>query len=219
MKTTSLVSSLLLLAILAGCKKDKDGAPASNPAPIDPTKVNYNDYAKGGVHLEIVNSNPEDYTDDQLYVSVMGRAANGQDAFIDMKTGKTVSLNNLNALPQVVNPNNPTDGGKFIVMATKMSDIPVDPATGRHSIPIPFIQSGRILFSIGKPLYYYVNPGGTSLGAPVKSTNKNDQNYGTVFDFMEFTYGNNNGGARVFVTDRIARFKWHPAKNRRAHEP
>jgi hypothetical protein len=205
MKTRSIVSALSLVVILASCKKNKDSTTA--PAPPDPSTINYNNYAKGGVHLEIVNSNPEEYKDDQLYVGVMGRAAgsNGQDAFVDMKTGKTVLLNNLNALPQVVNPNNPTDGGKFIVMSTKMSDIPVDPATGRHSIPIPFIQSGRILFSIGKPLYYYVNPGGTSLGAPIKSTNKNDQNYGTVFDFMEFTYGdNNNGGARVFVnTSRV----------------
>jgi hypothetical protein len=136
----------------------------------------------------------------------MGKTAgtNGQSAYVDLKTGKTVLLNNLGALPQVVNPNNPTDGGKFIVIGTKMSDMPVDPATGRHSIPIPFIQSGRILFSIGKPLYYYINPGGTSLAAPTKSTNPKDQNYGTVFDFMEFTYYSTGSGARVFVnTSRV----------------
>ena len=130
--------------------------------------------------------------------------ANSQSAYIDLKTGKTVLLNNLSALPQVVNPNNPTDGGKFIVMGTKMSDLPINPATGRHSIPLPFIQSGRILLSIGKPLYYYINPGGTSLAAPTKSTNHNDQNYGTVFDFMEFTYYSTGGGARVYVnTSRV----------------
>lgn len=199
MKTKAILYGLLPIIVLAGCKKDNDEAGTLGP-------INYNDYANGGVHLEIVNSNPDDYKDDQLYVGVMGKTAgaNGQSAYIDLKTGKTVLLNNLNALPQVVNPNNPTDGGKFIVIGTKMSDMPVDPATGRHSIPLPFIQSGRILFSIGKPLYYYVNPGGTSLAAPIKSTSRTDQNYGTVFDFMEFTYYSTGSGARVFVnTSRV----------------
>jgi len=200
MKTKVILSALLPVIMLAGCKKDHDKA----PGPLGP--INYDDYAKGGVHLEIVNSNPDDYKDDQLYIGVMGKTTgdNGQSAYIDLKTGKTVLLNNLNALPQVVNPNNPTDGGKFITIGTKMSDMPVDPATCRHSIPIPFIQSGRILFSIGKPLYYYINPGGTSLGAPTKSTNPKDQNYGTVFDFMEFTYYSAGSSARVFVnTSRV----------------
>jgi hypothetical protein len=200
MKTKAILSALLPIIILTSCKKDNGKA----PGPIGP--INYNDYANGGVHLEIVNSNPTDYNDDQLYVGVMGKTTgdNGQSAYVDLKTGKTVLLNNLNALPQVVNPNNPTDGGKFIVIGTKMSDMPVDPATGHHSIPIPFIQSGRILFSIGKPLYYYINPGGTSLAAPTKSTNPHDQNYGTITDFMEFTYYSTGSGARVFVnTSRV----------------
>jgi hypothetical protein len=200
MKTTIILSALLPVILLASCKKDNDKA----PGPLGP--INYNDYANGGVHLEIVNSNPTDYSDDQLYIGVMGKTTgdNGQSAYVDLKTGKTVLLNNLNALPQVVNPNNPTDGGKFIVIGTKMSDMPVDPATGHHSIPIPFIQSGRILFSIGKPLYYYINPGGTSLAAPTKSTDPHDQNYGTITDFMEFTYGKDNDHARVYVnTSRV----------------
>lgn len=202
MKTKAIIAALPLIIILAGCKKETSKtAPTSTPGPI-----NYNDYANGGVHLEIVNSDPTDYTDDQLYVGVMGATtgANSQSAYIDLKTGKTVLLNNLSALPQVANPNNPTDGGKFIVIGTKMSDLPINPATGHHSIPLPFIQSGRILLSIGKPLYFYINPGGTSLAAPTKSTNHNDQNYGTVFDFMEFTYYSTGGGARVYVnTSRV----------------
>ncbi|AEV97696.1 hypothetical protein A4D02_16360 [Niastella koreensis] len=200
MKTRFILSALLPVIIMASCKKDNGKAPGQ----LGP--INYNDYANGGVHLEIVNSNPTDYSDDQLYIGVMGKTAgnNGQSAYVDLKTGKTVLLNNLNALPQVVNPNNPTDGGKFIVIGTKMSDMPIDQATGRHSIPIPFIQSGRILFSIGKPLYYYINPGGTSLAAPTKSTNPKDQNYGTITDFMEFTYYSTGSGARVFVnTSRV----------------
>jgi hypothetical protein len=139
-------------------------------------------------------------------LGVMGATtgSNSQSAYIDLKTGKTVLLNNLSALPQVVNPNNPTDGGKYIVIGTKMSDMPVDPATGLHSIPLPFIQSGRILLSIGKPLYYYINPGGTSLAAPIKSTSSTDANYGTVFDFMEFTYYSTGSGARVYAnTSRV----------------
>jgi hypothetical protein len=199
MKAKSILSALPLLIILAGCKKS-----ISTEATLGP--INYNDYANGGVHLEIVNSDAADYTDDELYVGVMGATTgtNSQSAYIDLTTGKTILLNNLSALPQVVNPNNPTDGGKFIVIGTKMSDMPVDPATGRHSIPLPFIQSGRILLSIGKPLYYYINPGGTSLGAPIKSTSPTDANYGTVFDFMEFTYYSTGSGARVYAnTSRV----------------
>lgn len=198
MKT--IIAALPLLILLAGCKKDTT-TKVITTGPID-----YNDYANGGVHLEIVNSDPEDYNDDELYVGVMGATTgeNSQSAYIDLKTGKTVLLNNLSALPQVVNPNNPTDGGKFIVIGTKMSDMPINPATGRHSIPLPFIQSGRILMSIGKPIYYYINPGGTSLAAPVKSTRPTDSNYGTVFDFMEFTYYSTGSGARVFAnTSRV----------------
>ena len=199
MKTKAILTALSLIIILASCKKD--GSKTATPG-----LINYSDYANGGVHLEIVNSDAADYNDDQLYVGVIGATTgtNSQSAYIDLKTGKTVLLNNLSALPQVTNPNNPTDGGKFIVIGTKMSDMPVDPATGRHSIPLPFIQSGRILLSIGHPLYYYVNPGGTSLGAPIKSTSPTDANYGTVFDFMEFTYYSTGGAARVFAnTSRV----------------
>ncbi len=199
MRTKAILPALLFLILLTGCKKNN--SKATTPGPI-----NYNDYANGGVHLEIVNSDPSDYTDDQLYIGVIGATTgtNSQSAYIDLKTGKTILLTNLSALPQVVNPNNPTDGGKFIVIGTKMSDLPVDPATGRHSIPLPFIQSGRILLSIGKPMYYYINPGGTSLAAPTKSTGHTDANYGTVFDFMEFTYYSTGSGARVFAnTSRV----------------
>lgn len=199
MKATTVLASLSLIVMLAGCKKDKDKAISTGP-------INYDDYANGGVNLEIVNSDPTNYKDEELYIAVLGATTgtNSQSAYIDLKTGKTVLLNNLAALPQVANPNNPTDGGKFIVMSTKMSDMPINKATGHRSIPLPFIQSGRILFSIGKPLYFYVNPGGTSLGAPVKSRNKMDSNFGTIFDFMEFTYYSTGSGARVFVnTSRV----------------
>lgn len=206
MKTTTILAALPLFVILAAsCKKDKDVSKGPTSSSANPDSINYSDYANGGVHLEIVNSDPDDYTDDQLYVGVMGAyGPNRQSAYIDLKTGKTVLLTNLNSLPQAVNPNNPTDGGKFIVIGTKMSDMPINPATGHHSIPLPFIQSGRILLSIGKPIYYYINPGGNSLAAPTKSTNPHDQNYGTVFDFMEFTYGTAGNGARVYVnTSRV----------------
>ncbi|TDW95934.1 beta-1,3-glucanase family protein [Dinghuibacter silviterrae] len=199
MKTKAILAALSLMVILAGCSKHNSKTTSTGP-------INYNDYANGGVHLEIVNSDPADYNDDQLYVGVIGATTgtNSQSAYIDLKTGKTVLLNNLSALPQVVNPNNPTDGSKYIVIGTKMSDMPLDPATGHRSIPLPFIQSGRILLSIGKPLNYYINPGGTSLAAPVKSTRPTDSNYGTVFDFMEFTYYSTGGGARVFAnTSRV----------------
>jgi len=203
-----LAAQVLLIIILGttaleGCKKSMS---KSTTMTTSDTAINYSAYANGGVHLEIVNSDPADYNDDQLYVGVMGATtgSNSQSAYIDLTTGKTVLLNNLSALPQVVNPNNPTDGSKYIVISTKMSDMPVDPATGLHAIPLPFIQSGRILLSIGKPLYYYINPGGTSLGAPIKSTSSTDANYGTVFDFMEFTYYSTGSGARVFAnTSRV----------------
>jgi hypothetical protein len=199
MKTTTILAALPLFILLAGCKKD-------TPTKVTPSgPIDYNDYANGGVHLEIVNSDP-DYKDEELYIGVMGATTgdNSQSAYIDLKTGKTVLLNNLAALPQVVNPNNPTDGGKFIVIGTKMSDMPINPATGHHSIPLPFIQSGRILMSIGKPIYYYINPGGKSLAAPVRSTRSTDSNYGTIFDFMEFTYYSTGNGARVFAnTSRV----------------
>ena len=44
-----------------------------------------------------MNSNSADYNDDQLYVGVMGKTtgANAQNAYIDLKSGKTVLLNNL----------------------------------------------------------------------------------------------------------------------------
>lgn len=206
MRNKTILAVLSCTIILAACSKTHIDPETTTTPTIALGPINYNDYAKGGVHLDIVNSDPQDYKDDQLYVGVMGATggSNSQSAYIDMKTGKTVLLNNLKALPQVVNPNNPTDGGKFIVISTKMSDMPVNPATGRHSIPLPFIQSGRIVMSIGKPLYYYINPGGTSLGAPIKAKSSTDANYGTVFDFMELTYYSTGSGARVYAnTSRV----------------
>src|ERR1700744_2935511 len=99
MKTKAILAVLPFIIIFASCKKDN--SKAATPGPI-----NYNDYANGGVNLEIVNSDPADYTDDQLYVGVMGATtgANAQSAYIDLKTGKTILLNNLSALLQVANP-------------------------------------------------------------------------------------------------------------------
>ena len=76
MKTKAIPAALTFIIILAGCKKDNSKA-AATPGPI-----NYNDYANGGVHLEIVNSDPADYNDNQLYVGVIGATtgSNSQSA-------------------------------------------------------------------------------------------------------------------------------------------
>src|ERR1700761_1689577 len=92
MKTKTFCTALPLLFLFAACKKS-----SSKPESLGP--INYNDYANGGVHLEIVNSDPADYTDDQLYVGVIGATggSNSQSAYIDLKSGKTILLNNLSA--------------------------------------------------------------------------------------------------------------------------
>lgn len=180
------------ITILTGCKKSTSNTQSSSGP------INYSNYANGGVNLQIVNSDPSNYTDDQLYVSVIGASTgpNPQSVFIDLKTGKIVPLNS--SLPSVPNPKDPSSSGRFIAVGTKMSDMPVDPATHRHSIPLPFIQSGRIRLSIKQPLYFYINPGG-SLADPIKSTSPTDANYQTVFDFMEFTYYSTGAGARIYA--------------------
>ena len=76
MKTKTILAALSLLVVFAGCKKDQSKqAPSTGP-------IDYSKYANGGVNLEIVNSDPADYTDDQLYVGVMGATtgANSQSA-------------------------------------------------------------------------------------------------------------------------------------------
>jgi Beta-1,3-glucanase len=202
MKTNShffkiLPTALIIISIaviLPSCKKDKPSAGSAAP-------INYSDYANGGMHLEIVNSDPADYNDDQLYVAVIGGSpgANSQSVYIDLTTGKMIPMNS--SLPKVANPNDPS--GQVITVSTKMSAMPLDAATGNRSIPLPFIESARILLSIGKPLYFGVNAGG-SLAAPIKSTSPTDANYETVFDFMEMTYYSTGSGAEIFAnTSRV----------------
>jgi len=194
------IASLLIIisgaVILSSCKKDKSVAATDAP-------INYSDYANGGMHLDIVNSDPTHYTDDQLYVAVIGGSpgANSQSVYIDLTTGKELPMNS--GLPQVGNPNVPGSTGGYITVSTKMTDLPINPATGNHSIPLPFIESGRIMLSIGRPIYFGVNAGG-SLAAQIKSTSPTDANYGTVFDFMEMTYGSTSTGAQIYAnTSRV----------------
>jgi hypothetical protein len=69
-------------------------------------------------------------------------------------------------------------------------------------VTIPHLAGGRIWFSIGKELTFYLNPGPAIVEPSV--TNASDPNIHTTWDFCEFTFANNQLYANISYVDFVS---------------
>jgi hypothetical protein len=124
--------------------------------------------------VAFVNNSP--YASGQLYVTVMGQTTPGQWAWVD-QNGTTHAINHDDA-------NAPGHLVKDNVNYANMS-YTLDQA-GNLKVPAE-LQGARIYVSVGQPLYIGISPdnSGWTVPDPVGVTNPN---YGTVYDWFEFTY-------------------------------
>ena len=70
------------------------------------------------------------------------------------------------------------------------------------TVTIPHLAGGRIWFSIGKQLEFFLNPGPTIVEPSV--TNPSDANIHTSWDFCEFTFSNNQIYANISYVDFVS---------------
>lgn len=70
------------------------------------------------------------------------------------------------------------------------------------TVTIPHLAGGRIWFSIGKELTFYLNPGPAIVEPSV--TNPSDPNIHTTWDFCEFTFANNQLYANISYVDFVS---------------
>jgi hypothetical protein len=135
-------------------------------------------HTAGTYPVDFVNNSP--YGSGQLYVTVIGQTSRNQWAWVD-QNGATHAINHddANAPGHLVK-----DGVNYANMSYT-----VDQA-GNLRLP-PDLQGARIYVSVGQPLYIGINPDNTgwTVPDPVGVTNPN---YGTVYDWFEFTF--QNGG-------------------------
>ncbi len=69
-------------------------------------------------------------------------------------------------------------------------------------VTVPQLASGRICFSIGKPLKFFVNKGPALVQPSI--TNASDPNYNTLWGFCEFTFNGDGLFANISYVDFVA---------------
>ncbi len=126
--------------------------------------------------------NNSDYSDDEIYVAIVGISDN--HVWIDAATGDVNSMStsyNTISGPVYNGDYGPGGDGLYADCFTKLSDIP------DNTVDIPQIAGCRILMSFGSQLYlyFYGETGGYS--APNLS-NPNDPNQGVKYELVELTY-------------------------------
>ncbi len=126
--------------------------------------------------------NNSDYSDDEIYVAIVGISDN--HVWIDAATGDvntmSTSYNTISG-PVYNGDSGPGGDGMYADCFTKLSDIP------DNTVDIPQIAGCRIMMSFGSQLYlyFYGETGGYS--APNLS-NPNDPNQGVKYELVELTY-------------------------------
>lgn len=98
-------------------------------------------------------------------------------------------------------PSNPTATGTAL---SANCSIPLGAPGTTTNVTIPYIAGGRIWFSFGSPLTFFLNPGNTGPGLVEPSvSNTSDPNYNISWDFCEFTYNSSQLFANISYVDFV----------------
>jgi hypothetical protein len=132
--------------------------------------------AAGSFPLTFTNETDGKWKDSQIYVTLIGQTTPGQYAYL--KTDGTLAPIDHKMADA---PGHLTkDGRNYPNMSFTLAQ------ASTVNIP-PRIDGARTYISVGAPMYFGVAPDDTGYATP-DLHNRADPNYGTVFDFYEFTY-------------------------------
>ncbi|KAF2765920.1 glucanase B, partial [Teratosphaeria nubilosa] len=127
-------------------------------------------------------------TSSTVYAYITGQAINNNNAVVLIESdGKTPYY-----------PPSPSSNGTAI--GANVS-IPLGAPGNTVTCTIPQIAGGRIWFSIGTPLQFFVNPGPGLVEPSV--FNQSDPNYNTNFGFCEFTYNSSQLFINISYVDFV----------------
>lgn len=140
--------------------------------------------AAAGLTLDLVNRQ----AGKQLYAHITG---------LDRATGKWFFLS-ANGATRVF-PGSPAAPMTPLAAST---GIPLGAAGTTKRITIPAMDSGRVYFSVGRPLKFFVNPGGGIVMPSV--TNPADANATVVWSFFELTLDANGVYANISFVDFVS---------------
>ncbi|KAF7537457.1 hypothetical protein G7Z17_g12845 [Cylindrodendrum hubeiense] len=132
-----------------------------------------------------------------LYVHVTGRRLQNEEPYRD--------LGPMMMKADGQTPHMLTSGGAIHTLVTVDHGIRVGGPGARKRVRIPRLAGGRIYFSMGRPLKFYVNPSpdGPALVEP-SSLNKGDVNYNGHWSFAELTFNAAQVYANVSYVDFLS---------------
>jgi beta-galactosidase len=136
----------------------------------------------GFVTADLANNTNGAYTDDQVYVLVLGRDAANQFSWVKPDgTVTRMALSDNDAQNHLTGP----DGQNYANYAFTLAQ--------SKTLVLPKLSSGRIYVSLGKPVYLKVlNDANNEVSfAGPNPQNQTDANLNVRFDWYEFTYGDN----------------------------
>ena len=135
--------------------------------------------------VSVVN-NSDDYTDDQVYVQMIGldAAGSGKYGHVDLDTSTWTEISESD---NTVDPPGGPWARKYTGYAKKLTDLTSE---GPHtwSFQMPRIISGRVYISFEQPTYFHINPG-PALEFP-SAVNDALPNYTIIFDKVELDWQN-----------------------------
>lgn len=130
-------------------------------------------HAAGRFPVEFVN-NSQIANDNEIYIITKGLDDNGDSCFIE------INSNGISCKPVNVN----TKSSDF---SYKLSDLKKD--TDTAVVFFPYLASGRIYISIGKPMDFQIKKeGNKSVVVDADGFKPRDVNYYTLYDKVEFSY-------------------------------
>lgn len=135
--------------------------------------------------LDFINTSS--YTDNQIYVAIVGQDLAGAYVWVDLKTGNQIPMDptyNTVAGPVYNGNKGPGGNGMYADCFTKLSDI------SNKTVDLHKIQGCRIFVSFKQQLYFYFfgSTGAVEGYTSPSITDPTDPNTGIKYEIIELTY-------------------------------
>jgi len=154
----------------------------------------------GMIGVELKNNTNTAYTDDQIYVAVLGNnPADGNPAWVQANgTITDMAVADNTASNHLTGPDGQSYPNYFFTIAQ-----------AKNLLLLPKMDGGRIYIALGSPLFMKVNPAGANgkvgLAQP-NPQNGTDPNNNIYFDWYEFTYNGTGQGVINVNTTQVDEF-------------
>ncbi len=149
-------------------------------------------FAQSPSPMPFTIENNSEFSDDELYVAIVGEDLSGPPGayvWVDMKTGQQMPMDasyNTVQGPMYGGNKGPGQEGKYANCFTKLSEIP------NKTVSLAGIQGCRMFISVKEPLYlYFFGSTGSVKGySSPNHTDPTDPNTGILYELIELTYNN-----------------------------